>query len=125
MDEHRKYPRIHASVPTKLSSDDFDVVTETKNISANGVFCSVNKPLHLMSKLDIIFLLPFQQKQKKIIKKIHCKGVIVRYDSVNDTIDLSKQNAFIGIYFDEISDIDRKTIISYVNSSLNKSSKHT
>lgn len=117
MQERRKYPRVEAFLPLKITSADYDIVTETKNISASGAYCTVDEPLPLMTKLSIIILLPFKHnsggERGKNIKKINCGGAVVRKETVRDN---GKHLYRVGIFFNEISDKDRKVIVSYINS---------
>lgn len=113
MKERRKYLRIEGVLPVKLSHPDIDILTETKNISVSGAYCSVDKPLEVMTKLDIVILLPFKKNKTKTVKKINCKGVVVRKEFVADN---GKHAYHVGVFFSEIEERDKKTLLSYVNS---------
>ena len=113
--EKRKYPRVNFSIPIKISDSDFDIVTETKNISAAGVYCYVNKKISVMTKLEIILLIPFVKNNKKDLRKINCKGIVVRDQCLRSN---STYNYSIGVYFNVIKESDRKTVLSYVKSHL-------
>lgn len=112
MDDKRKYPRINKSLPVKLSNCESDILTQTKNISANGAFCSVDQPIELMTKLKIVILFPFSQNNKTVIKKITCEGVVVRQEYIKDN---GRHSYCLGIYFNEIKDKDKKLLLSYTN----------
>lgn len=113
--ERRKFPRIQFNLPIKISDNVFDVVTETKNISGNGAYCSINENIEPMTKLGIILLVPLKRGGKKILRKLECKGVVVRKEYVK----INGKNAYnIGIFFNEIKESDRKVLVSYVNSAL-------
>jgi hypothetical protein len=112
MKERRKFRRISKNVSIKLFSSEFDIVTETKNISGNGAYCAVNRPIPVMTKLNIIILLPFKRNENKVIKKINCSGVVVRGSYIRNN---SKYSYCVGIYFNEINDKDRKIILSYID----------
>lgn len=112
MNDKRKYPRINKSLPVKLSHSESDILTQTKNISANGVFCSVDQPVELMTKLKIVILLPFSQNHKKVIKKINCEGIVVRQEYIKDN---GRHSYSLGIYFNDIKDKDKKLLLSYTN----------
>lgn len=114
MNEKRSYPRIEGNLALKLFSSDCDLVTETKNISCSGAYCAVNKNIEPMTKLDIVLLVPNGNKAtQKNVKKINCKGVVVRSEHVQDN---GKQSYCIGIYFSEIKDPDRRALASYISS---------
>ena len=115
MAEKRRYPRIAKSLPIKLSDAEYDIVTDTKNVSANGAFCAVSKSLPVMTKLSIVILIPVKRNKTKTVRKINCSGVVVRGEHVKDN---GKFPYSIGIYFNEIKVKDRKALLSYINSHL-------
>jgi hypothetical protein len=115
MIERRQYPRVLKAIPLKLSDAEFDVLTETKNISGSGVYCSIDKSLPVMSKLAIVLLVPIHKNKQKVIKKITCQGIVVRKEYVKDN---GKHSYHVGIFFNDITDKDRKILVSYINSSL-------
>ncbi|MDD5584177.1 MAG: PilZ domain-containing protein [Candidatus Omnitrophica bacterium] len=115
MNDKRQYPRVEKSLSLKLSDIEFDIVTETKNISGSGVYCAVNKPLEPMTKLNIIILIPLKKNggRAKTVKKIQCQGVVVRQESMHDN---GKNSYHVGIYFSDIKEHDRKNLVAYINS---------
>ena len=113
MSERRKFPRIEKSLSIKLSDNEFDILTETKNISANGAYCPVRQPLPLMTKLDVVLLIPVAKNRSRAIKKLHCKGVVVRQEEARDNGTYSWR---VAIYFNEIKETDRKMLAAYVDS---------
>ena len=113
MKERRKSLRLDKNLSIKLSDTEFDVLTETKNISASGAYCPVSKPLALMTKLNVVLLVPLKTSRTKIIKKINCCGVVVRQEQVQDN---GKYAYRVGIYFSDLKENDRKALSSYINS---------
>ena len=115
--DRRKHPRLENNIPLKIRSDDFDLVTETKNLSCSGAYCRVSKYLEPMSKLKIHLLLPLKKANNKIAtKKISCQGVIVRSESVP-----GDQYFNIAIFFNDIQQKDVNTLNDYINSVLSSS----
>lgn len=112
MKERRKFPRVNKKLPIKLSDQEFDILTETKNISANGAYCPVNKPLGLMTKLSVVLLVPLQKSRGKVIKKITCGGVVVRQEHVKDNGSYAYR---VAIYFNDMKESDRKTLAAYID----------
>lgn len=90
----------------KISGDDFDIVTQTKNISLNGAYCSVDRQLELMSKLAVLLLLPFPRKEKIVTRKISCSGVIVR----NEMPRPPGNKYHAAIYFNAMSNRNKKLL---------------
>lgn len=124
MNERRQYPRINKILPVKISHPDFDVaITETKNISANGVYCSMNKSLPLMTKLTILILVP--NKNKKIVKTITCEGVVVRMEESPAVNNNGKHPYSAAIYFNTIKEADRKALMAYVHTHITTPATHT
>lgn len=113
--EKRKDPRIDQNIPVKISTKEFDIVTESKNLSASGAYCVVDKPLELMTKLKIQLLLPLRKKNKTVVKKISCQGVVVR-----SQFQISKNNYNIAIFFSDILEKDKKVISEHVKKCLTK-----
>lgn len=112
MVERRVYPRFDGILPIKLSDNSADILTQTKNISGSGVYCCINHHLPIMTKLSIVLLIPFKSKSSKNVKKICCNGTIVRSEYIKETSGSPKY--FVGIFFNEIKDKDRKTILSCI-----------
>jgi hypothetical protein len=117
MEERRRYPRLTKNLPIKLYDSEFDIVTETKNISGNGAYCAVDRPIPVMTKLNIVLLIPFRSKRnkEKIVKKINCEGVVVRGEYIKDN---GRHSYYVGIYFNDIKEKDRKILLSYIDSFL-------
>jgi c-di-GMP-binding flagellar brake protein YcgR len=115
MVEKRKYPRIDGILPLKLSGCESDIVTETKNISGSGAYCVVNSPVEPMTKLDMVLFMPVKKGNGKGVKKVSCKGIVVRSDRVENE---GKVAYCLGIYFSEMKESDRKNIVSHIDSVL-------
>ncbi|MCK4810333.1 MAG: PilZ domain-containing protein [Candidatus Omnitrophica bacterium] len=122
LNERRKYPRFHFNLPIKIFNPGFDIVTETKDISGNGVYCSINTDIPAMTKLEIILLIPLMKaRNKKILKKVLCKGVVVRNEYTRTN---GKRKYNLGIFFSEIKESDRKVLLSYMNNTKPSYSKN-
>jgi hypothetical protein len=116
--ERRRSPRVRKNIPLKISGDEFDLVTETENISCYGAYARVDKYIAPMTRLKVIILLPVKRRNKTIANKVECSGVIVRTENIPD-----KPKCFnVAIYFSDISDKDRQKILDYVNLHLSKES---
>lgn len=111
--ERRRHPRLQGNIPVKICSGDFDLVTETKNLSRTGTYCCVNKYIEPMTKLKIHLLLPFKRNGRNVTKKVSCNGVIVRTEAV------AGDECFnVAIFFNDIQDRSAACIEEYVNSIL-------
>ena len=113
--ERRQHQRLESNIPVKICSDEFDIVTQTANISRSGVCCRVNKYIEPMTKLKIQLLLPFKADKKTVTKKVACYGVIVRTESVPN------EEAFnVAIYFSDMASRDAECLAEFVNSMLDQ-----
>ena len=112
MKEKRQCPRVEKILPIKLSVSDFDVLTETTNISTSGAYFPVGKPLELMTKLNVVLLVPIKKSRNKTIKKISCTGIVVRCEIAGENIKYPYRTA---MYFSDLSDRDRKILRIFVN----------
>lgn len=109
--ERRRYPRITKELPLKIKTDNYDLVTQTKNISCIGAYCFVNKYIPPMTKISVVIVLSLKSKSKAktTTKKVQCKGVVVR------TEENPPQGYNIAIYFNEISQREKNKVAKYVN----------
>ena len=111
--ERRKHPRLEGNIPVKICSDEFDLVTETANLSRTGSYCKVDKYIEPMTKLKIHLLIPLKKGQKIVTKKISCDGVVVRTESVP-----GQPYYNVAIYFSDINVKDADYITDYVKTAL-------
>jgi hypothetical protein len=110
--EHRKYPRINETLPFKIKTNHFDIVTDTINLSCIGVYCQVNKYIPLMTGLEIVMEIPHVDKESEF-EYIRFNGLVVRVEKVS--FDANEHNAYnIAIYFSEIEDSEKQKIESFV-----------
>lgn len=112
--ERRRHQRAKRQLPLKIADKSFDVITETVDVSPAGMYCRVTRLLPLMSKIDVVLLVPVKNNGKET-RKMRCKGVVVRSEPVI-LKDTEKAHYNIAIFFTEISKRDQKTIEDYVNS---------
>lgn len=107
--ERRRHARLEHAVPVKISSGDFDIVTQTRNISCSGAFCRVSRHLAPMTKLKVHLLLPGRSGAKIVSKRIDCEGVVVRAQSApqGDCFDTA-------IFFSDIKPRDSAAIARFV-----------
>ena len=113
--ERRQHPRLAGNIPLKICCGEFDVVTETQNISRSGAYCRVNKFIEPMTRLKICLLLPFRRDHRTVTKKINCEGIVVRTES------LPHSDAFhVAIFFNDIQTRDGDTIAEFVDNMLSR-----
>lgn len=103
--ERREHPRIYRELPIKVQANGYDFVTSTKNLSCVGAYCRINKYVPPFTR--VMIKLTFPVKNKKC--SVECKGVLVR------TEDGEKGGFNIAIFFNEISQDQKRKISEYVN----------
>jgi hypothetical protein len=111
--ERRNSPRVKSNVPVKIICDDGDIVTQTADISRSGVYCLVNRPVEMMTKLQVCLLIPTKKYGKTSTRKINCQGVVVRVEPV-----AGSKGAHVAIFFNDIAQRDADTIADYVTTYL-------
>ena len=117
--DRRKHPRTATALPLKISKKGLAVITEIRNISCSGVYCRVNEPLSLMSKVGVTLFLPLNRNSKTSTERIKCNGVVVRSEpTILQEADSAYQN--IAIFFTDISRKNKNSIARYVLQSFKK-----
>ncbi|MFH1577591.1 MAG: PilZ domain-containing protein [Candidatus Omnitrophota bacterium] len=108
--ERRRYPRIARQIPLRIKHEDYDFVSQTRDISCLGAYCTVNKHIPVFSIISIILLLPLQKNRKNTCASVRCKGVVVRIEK-----DPKAHNQYnIAIYFNNLRQSDKAKLSQYV-----------
>lgn len=110
-DEKRCHARIKKNLPIKIKHKDFDfdIVTETKDISCAGAYCQVDRYLAPLTKIKTKILLPFKKKNKS--QYIDCTGIVVRSEKTNNNLE---EQYNIAIYFNEINKTNMQKINHFI-----------
>jgi c-di-GMP-binding flagellar brake protein YcgR len=104
--DKRRYPRIQTSIPMNLMADKRNVSAETLNLSINGVCCRVNRPIAMMTSLEVILMLPDEGSPDDLMY-VECNGIVVRNEE--------KENGHhISIYFNEIELDEIQKLAAYI-----------
>ena len=114
--EKRRHLRVAYNIPVKISGDNGDILTETKNLSCSGAFCRMSQRLEPMTKLKVHLLLPLRKSEKVTTKKITCQGVVVRTQASSG----SEDSYDTAIFFSDIAPKDSRTISEFVESMMEK-----
>lgn len=112
--ERRVHPRIKENIPVSISSEGYNIITQTKDLSCAGAYCWIDKEIALMTKLQIIMKIPNTIDENKEPKKIKCEGVVVRTEiSVN--VDNSVKPGYnIAVYFTNIDQKAKDSIAEFI-----------
>ena len=111
--ERRKAPRIEdEALSLEVKGGNLDIMTHTLNVSASGIYCKVEKEIPLMSRLQLMLMIPEAAKEGKPLTKMEVDGVVVRQHPV--IIDGRIKHYDIAIFFENLSPKNRETISSYI-----------
>lgn len=111
--EKRRYPRAPKNLPIKISNQDFDIVTETKNISCIGAYCRVDIYIPPFTKIKATILLPSGMKNSN--RYINCEGTVVRIEKNDNSLEPQYN---IAIYFNQINKTNMLKIDRFVKNHL-------
>jgi hypothetical protein len=111
--ERRRAPRIDdEGLSLKVKGGDFDIITHTLNISASGIYCKVEKEIPLMSRVQLMLMIPDPAKDDKSSVGVEVDGVVVRQHPV--IIEGRVKHYDIAIFFENLSPKHREMISSYI-----------
>ena len=110
--ERREAPRVAERVLLAVSDAKAEFQAETKNLSAAGVYCALESFIPPMTKLQLRFELPLQDRRVRL----RCAGVVVRVEPIVTTESRARYHT--GIWFTDLSTRDRETISEFVRQRL-------
>ncbi len=107
--ERREHPRINLELPLKVAANGYDFATSTMNVSCLGAYCRISKYVPPFTKVMVKLNLPVATNTGNKKYSVECNGVIVR------TEDENSGGFNIAIFFNHITDDQRKKISKYLN----------
>lgn len=108
MQERRKTPRVAERLELTLAGADGVVQADTQNLSAAGAYCTVDRFIPPMTKLELRLELPDGAQRTSV----RCVGVVVRVEPI---IASPQQGRYqTAILFTELSERDRSAIERFV-----------
>ena len=110
--ERRSHVRAPEQVSLSIRDAGTALTTETKNLRASGVYCTLNRFIAPMSKLELQFELPNGARRVKV----RCTGVVVRVEPVVVNVERGRYN--IAIFFTELTERHRSAIGQFVRQRL-------
>jgi len=106
--ERRKAPRSAESLPLAVTEGDVSVQAKMQNLSAAGMYCTMDRFIPPMTKLDLKLELTGSARPAKI----RCVAVVVRVEpSVTDG-EVMRYNT--ALFFTDLAERDRKAISQFV-----------
>ena len=110
--ERRKAPRIDEQLPIAIRGDGQIAQAQTQNLSTVGAYCTIDRFIPPMTKLQLAFELPDGSRRVRIA----CSGVVVRTEPV--VLDAQRGGYSLAIYFSEMSERSRAAISKFVRQRL-------
>ena len=114
--ERRRAPRISERVSVEISDATAECRTETTNISTVGAYCTLDRFIAPMTKLQLEFEVPNGPRHVRI----RCEGVVVRAEPVVESSERGRYH--IAIFFSEMTDRGRAVISQFVRERLSAGS---
>ena len=113
--ERRQDPRVNERVSLAIRDASAELVGETKNLSASGAYCTLERFIAPMTKLELKLELPNETHPTLI----RCQGVVVRVEPVVSNADRGRYH--IAVLFTELKKQDRAAIERFVRQRLSAS----
>ena len=111
--ERRRSPRIKIEgLSFKLQAGDFDAVTHTLNISSSGLYCKVDRELPLMSRVNLVLMIPGSSSNTVESEGVEVEGVVVRAHPV--IIDGKVKHYDVAIFFNSMEPKVKELIAGYI-----------
>lgn len=111
--ERRRAPRLaDEGVSLEVKGGGFDIMTHTLNISASGIYCKVEKEIPLMSRVQLMLMIPDPSRDGKGQTAVEVDGVVVRQHPV--IIDGQVKHYDIAIFFENLPLKYRDLISGYI-----------
>lgn len=104
--EKRRYPRIVTSIPMNLVADKRKVVAETIDLSLSGVCCRVDRPMEVMTCLEVVLMVPHKGAPDDV-RYIECEGIVVRSERMGNGYQIS-------IFFSELPIGELRKLTAYL-----------
>ena len=108
--ERRRSPRIAEQLPLALTAPEGPLEAKTKNLSASGTYCALNRFIAPMTKLALQLNLP----QSRRHRTIRCSGVVVRVEAMPRRSSQSPSYD-TAIFFTNIAERDRTAINRFIH----------
>lgn len=89
-----------------------EVYSLTQNISQSGMLCRTSRQIEEMTVVDIRFALPVMAKRAFPTTWVECSGVVVKCEKKGTAT--AKLPYEVAIFFDRISERDRRLLASYI-----------
>ncbi len=99
-------------LPLEISSGDFSLQTETKNVSCSGLYCEVDRFIPKETEVKVSMKIALTIDTRKVKKIINCPAKVVCIDPPNPRGNI---NYNIGLEFSNIEESDRDLLSKYIH----------
>jgi hypothetical protein len=110
--ERRQAPRVAERVSVAITEAGEAVRTETTNLSTSGAYCTLERFIPPMTKLQLQFELPNGGRRVHV----ECTGVVVRVEPVIATPEQGRYH--VAIFFTDMTERNRSAIATFVRERL-------
>ena len=110
--ERRRAPRVAERVSVALTEEGKAFQAESENLSAAGVYCTLDRFLPPMTKLQLQFELPDGARRVRV----RCEGVVVRVEPIIASAERGRYH--VAVFFTELAERDRSAISRFVSQRL-------
>ena len=114
--ERRRAPRVTERVALAITEAGVSLQTETKNLSTSGAYCTLDRFLPPMTKLQLVLELPNPSGPVHV----RCTGIVVRVEPVVAHADRTRYH--VAVFFTDLAQRDREAIAAFVRQRLSASS---
>ena len=111
--ERRRAPRVSERVPLGITEGGATLTAETVNLSANGAYCTLDRFLAPMTKLQLDYELPGHTGRRV---RIRCTGVVVRSEPI--IVSPHQGRYHVAIFFTDLSERHRSALSRFVRQRL-------
>ncbi len=121
--ERRRAPRVSECVPLGITEDGTTFKAETVNLSATGAYCTLDRFLAPMTKLQLDYELPDPAGGRTGVGRcvrIRCTGVVVRSEPVIVSPDKGRYR--VAIFFTDLSERNRSALSRFVRQRISRPS---
>ena len=112
--ERRQAPRVSERIDLAVTGDAAAFRAEAVNLSISGAYCTTDRFIPPMTKLQLQFELPHNPRRVQV----RCEGVVVRVEPVVENAEQGRYH--VAIFFSDIADRDRAAIATFVRERLSQ-----
>ena len=114
--ERRRAPRVNKQLALKITEAGGELKAETSNLSAIGTYCTLDRFIPPMTKLQLQLEIPDGARRTSV----RCEGVVVRLEPIVSNPEHGQYQ--MAIFFTKLSERGRSAIERFVQHHLSSTS---